>query len=93
MRTVIQILCVLLLVFGALTTPLGLVALLYAKLAPVQPPPSLNEGPGLGELIGSCVTALGFVSGLLGFALRAGLRSKPDSESDPAWARRHKRLL
>ena len=90
MRTVLQILCVVFFVVGALATLLGGAALLYARLAPVAPPPSLNEGPGLASLLGFFTTIVGVLSILVALAAFAGVRSL--SKRDPDWARGHKRL-
>jgi hypothetical protein len=54
MRGMIQILSVLALLVGAPVALLGAVAMLYAKWAPAQPPPSLNEGEHLGFCFGCC---------------------------------------
>ena len=92
MRAVFQIVSILSLVFGAAVALLGATALLYAKWARAQPPPSLNEGPGLAGLLGFFMTIFGSVSVLIGLAMLAGLRrwQKPDVEVQ--WARQHKRL-
>jgi hypothetical protein len=90
MRTVLQILSVVFLVVGALATLLGGVALLYAKLAPAEPPPSLNEGPGLAGLLGFSATIFGVFSILIALAAFAGVQSL--SKRDPNFARNHKRL-
>jgi len=92
MRGVFQILCVLCLVFGAVVALLGATALLYAKWAPAQPPPSLNEGTGLAGLLGFYATILGSVSVLIGLAMLAGLRRWPKPDAEVQWARQHKRL-
>jgi len=55
----IQILSVLALLVGAPVALLGAVAMLYAKWAPAQPPPSLNEGPGLAAFLGLFMTIFG----------------------------------
>lgn len=90
MRTVLQILCVASLIVGLLATLLGVFALVYARLAPIQPTPSLNEGAGLAGYLGLLTTILGVVSLLVALAALAGVRSlaKPDRD----WARAHKRL-
>ena len=77
MRTAFQILSVLFLVLGAPLALLGVTALLYANWAPVQPPPSLNEGPGLAGVLGLLMTIAGSGSVLLGLATLAGLRASP----------------
>jgi hypothetical protein len=92
MRAVFQILSVLSLAFGVAVALLGVTALLYAKWAPAQPPPSLNEGPGLAGLLGFFMTIFGSVSVLLGVAMLAGLRRWPKPAADLQWARQHKRL-
>ena len=92
MRGVIQILSVLSLLFGAAVALLGAVAMLYAKWAPVQPPPSLNEGPGLAGFLGFFMTIVGSVSVLTGLAMQAGLRRWPKPDAELQWARHHKRL-
>ena len=92
MRAVFQILSVLSLVFGAAVALLGVTALLYAKWAPVEPPPSLNEGPGLAGFLGFFMTIFGSVSVLIGVAILASLRRWPKPDADVQWARQHKRL-
>ena len=92
MRAVFQIVSVLSLVFGVPMALLGATALLYAKWAPVQPPPSLNEGPGLAGFLGFFVTIFGSVSVLVGLAMLAGLRRWPKPDAEVQWARQHKRL-
>lgn len=92
MRVAFRILSYLLLVFGAFTTPFGLLALFFAKAGPIHPPPSIDEGPGLASLLGWIIVTAGLVSALVGFAIRAALRAKPDAELDREWAREHKRL-
>lgn len=91
MRTWFQVLSVLFFVFGAPATLLGVVALLYAKLAPVQPAPSLNEGPGMAGFLGFFVVILGSVSLALGFATLAGVRALSNPRSTD-WARKHRRF-
>jgi hypothetical protein len=78
MRGLIQILSVLSLLFGALVALLGTAAMLYAKWAPAQPPPNLNEGAGLAGFLGFFMTIAGSVSVLTGLAMQAGLRRWPD---------------
>jgi hypothetical protein len=46
-RTIFQVLSVLLLILGLPVIALATTALLYSWLAPDQPPPSMNEGPAL----------------------------------------------
>jgi hypothetical protein len=92
MRAVFQILSVLSLVFGAAVALLGAVALLYAKWAPAQPPPSLNEGSGLAGFLGFFMTTFGSVSILIGLAMLAGLRRWPKPDAEVQWGRQHKRL-
>jgi hypothetical protein len=48
-----------------------------AKWAPAEPPPSLNEGPGLAEFLGFFMTIFGSVSVLAALAMLAGLRRWP----------------
>lgn len=59
MRGTIQILSVLSLLLGAPLALLGAVAMLYARWAPAQPTPSLNEGPGLAGFLGFFMTIFG----------------------------------
>lgn len=92
MRAVFQILSVLSLVFGAAVALLGATALLYAKWVPDQPPPSLNEGPGMAGFLGFFMTIFGSVSVLIGLAMLAGLRRWPKPDAEVRWARHHKRL-
>ena len=92
MRGMIQILSVLSLLLGAPVALLGVVAMLYAKWAPDQPPPSLNEGPGLAGFLGFFMTIFGSVSVLAALAMLAGLRRWPTPDAELHWARRHKRL-
>jgi hypothetical protein len=92
MRGMIQILSILSLLLGAPVALLGAVAMLYAKLAPAQPPPSLNEGPGLAGFFGFSMTIFGLVSVLAALAMLAGLRRWPKPDAELQWARRHKRL-
>ena len=73
MRGTIQILSVLSLLLGAPVALLGAVAMLYAKWAPAQPPPSLNEGPGLPGFLG--IYPVIFSLGL--FAAAAGMARGP----------------
>lgn len=90
MRTVLQILCVVFFIIGALATVLGGAALLYAKLAPVAAPPSLNEGPGLAGLLGFFTTIVGVLSILVALGTFAGVRFLSKRHSDRP--RDHKRL-
>jgi len=92
MRALFQILSVLFLVFGTPVALLGASALLYAYWAPVQPPPSLNEGPGLAGFLGLFMTIGGSVTVLLGCAMLAGLRALQKPEAELQWGRDHKRL-
>ncbi len=92
MRGALQILSVLLLVFGAPVALLGAAALLSAKWAPADPPPSLNEGLGLAGLLGFFMTISGSVSVLVGMGILTGLRRWPKPDAEVQWARQHKRL-
>jgi len=92
MRDVFQILPVVFLVGGTPSALLGASALLYAHWAPIRPPPSLNEGPGLAEVLGVVMTIAGSVSVLLGVSMLAGLRALPKPEARLKWIREHKRL-
>jgi len=92
MRGVFQILAVLSLLFGAAIALLGAAAWLYAKWTPVDPPPSLNEGPGLAGLLGFSMTIFGSVCVLIGIGMFAGLRRWPKSEAEAQWSSEHKRL-
>ena len=93
MRGLIQILSVLSLLLGAVVALLGTAAMLYAKWAPAQPPPSLNEGPALAGFFGFFMTIAGSVSVLTGLAMQAGLRRWPKPDAESQWARHHKRLF
>jgi hypothetical protein len=91
-RGLIQILSVLSILLGTVVALLGAVAMLYAKWAPAQPPPSLNEGPGLAGFLGFSMIIFGSGSILAGLAMLAGLRRWPKPDAELQWARRHKRL-
>ncbi len=92
MRALFQILSVLFLVLGTPVALLGASALLYAYWAPVQPPPSLNEGPGVAGFLGFFMTIFGSVSVLIGLVMLGGLRRWPKPDVEVQRARQHKRL-
>ena len=62
------------LVLGVGIICVGLYLVGFSLFAPMQPPPSLNEGPGLASAIGLMVTTAGFVPFTVGLAIRAGLK-------------------
>jgi len=94
-RAILQAVSVLLLIVGVPATALAIVALTYSWIAPVQPPPSLNEGPGMAGALGWMLLVPGGLAVIVGLAMRRGLNATraPDEIVDPEWARRHRRLL
>jgi hypothetical protein len=91
MRTLLRAISVLLLIVGVLVGVLATVALGYSWLAPVQPPPSLDEGPGMAALLGWILFIPSAVAVVVGIAMHLGLNaSRP--LSDIVWSREHKRL-
>ena len=94
MRTILHLVAVILLGLGAPVTALGLLALVYSGLAPAQPPPSLNEGPGLAGFFGLLFIASGLLSVTIGIVMLSVLRAtRPPHELVSAdWTRQHRRL-
>jgi hypothetical protein len=90
-RTISRVISVLLLVTGLPALGLAAVALAYAWLAPVQPPPSLNEGPGMAGVIGWILLIPSAVAVIVGIAMHVGLNATR-APKDIAWAREHRRL-
>ena len=94
MRTLFQLLAFVLIGLGLPAAALGLFVLGWSLFAPVQPPPSLNEGPGLGRLIGSLFLGAGSLSAFIGLITVLVLRAtRPsDGHGSDRWLREHKRL-
>ena len=94
MRTLFHLVSIALLGIGALVAFFGLLALAWAWLTPIQPPPSMNEGPGMVGLGGLYFLAMGACSVFMGLMIWAVLKaSRPPHEIvSPDWARAHKRL-
>jgi hypothetical protein len=82
---------VVLLVFGALAVGVATIALAYSWLAPVQPEPSMNEGPGMAGLLGWILLIPGLAAVVVGIAMHLGLNASLPP-GDVAWAREHRRL-
>lgn len=91
MRTAFQVVSVLLLIVGLPATALSLFALAYARLAPIQPPPSMNELPGMAGFLGWMLLVPSSIAVAVAFAMRYGLNAtRPPGEIE--WASQHKRL-
>ena len=96
MRTVLRLLSVMLLMFGVPVALLGAIALADSAMVVPQPPPSLNEGPGLARFVGSLLLLAGVVASLLGIGVHFGLQSKKGeaaANETTEWKREHKRLF
>jgi len=91
MRTFLRAVSLLLLVVGALAGALATAALGYSWLVPVQPPPSLNEGPGTARLLGWILFIPSAAAVIVGIAMHLGLNASRPPD-DVAWTREHKRL-
>lgn len=72
---------------GAGIIALGLAGVGFGLFAPVQPPPSLNEGHALAFVLGAMTTLVGVVLVSLGAAIRIGLKNGvPPTAAEPAVA-------
>jgi NhaP-type Na+/H+ or K+/H+ antiporter len=93
-RTTFQVVAFLLLGLGVPIAVFGLLSLICSWLTPDQPPPSLNEGQGLADLVGRGLVTLGGVCVLLGVIIVLALRtnSAPGTTGSADWLRRHRRL-
>jgi len=91
LRAIFRVISVLLLVLGVPGALLSAVALLYAWLAPAQPPPSMNEGPAMAGFLGWILLLPCAVAIVLGIAVQVGLNSARSS-NEVDWAREHRRL-
>jgi hypothetical protein len=91
MRAIFRVASVLLLVVGLPMTALSLCALAYARLAPIQPPPSMNELPGMAGFLGWVLLGPGVIAVVTAFAMRCGLNATR-LPAELEWASRHKRL-
>lgn len=90
-RTIFHVVSLLLLIVGIPATALGALAVGYGWLAPVEPPPSLNEGPGMAWFLGWILLVPSAVAVISGIAMRLGLdATRPPGDIE--WAREHKRL-
>jgi hypothetical protein len=92
MRTIFYLTSLALLGLGALALVPGLVVLLYSHVAPMQPPPALDEGAGLGRIVGWFLVAGGALSVIVGTAPMSALRATRPPHETAAWAHQHKRL-
>lgn len=90
-RTFFRAVSVVLLSVGLPGAGLAIVALTYSSVAPVQPPPSLNEGPGLATMVGWMLLIPSAVAVVAGVALHLRLNASQRPE-DVALARARRRL-
>lgn len=93
-RATLQALSLLLIGLALPVGALGLFILFWSWLVPVQPAPSLNEGLGLGRLVGSLLLGMGCLCFFGGVVIVSALRKirPPDENASDHWLRRHKRL-
>lgn len=91
MRTIFHVVSVVLLLVGLPATALATIALAYSQLAPMQPPPSMNEGPAMAGFLGWMLLVPSAVAVVSGIAMRLGLNANRP-QGDVEWARAHKRL-
>ena len=66
----------LLVAIGTAVGALGVVLLAWSLLSPAQPPPSLNEGHGLGFFFGIVVGFVGLAVVVIGKSVRAAGKAK-----------------
>lgn len=94
MRAIFRVASVLLMIAGVVAVVLALAAFLYSAVTPTQPPPSMNEGPGMAWMIGWLLLLPGGSAVIAGIAMRIALRTTrtPDEIVDSEWSRQHKRL-
>jgi hypothetical protein len=91
MRTFLRAVSVVLLVVGVPAGVLATAGLSYSWLAPVQPPPSMNEGPGMAGLLGWMLLIPSAVAVIVGIAMHLFLNASRPPDGI-AWTREHKRL-
>jgi hypothetical protein len=91
MRTAFKVVSVLLLIVGLPAMGLSILALAYARFSPIEPPPSMNEGPGMAGLLGLMLLVPSSIAVVVAFAMLYGLKAtRPPGELEQA--SRHKRL-
>jgi len=91
MRTIFAVTSMIFLVVGALGMAMAAALLICSWAAPIQPPPSLNEGPALARFIGWGLLLISVPALVVGAAMMVGLR-RSRSADEIARALRHKRL-
>jgi uncharacterized BrkB/YihY/UPF0761 family membrane protein len=90
MRTMLQVVAVLLLVVGVPATALASLALIYAWLAPIQADPLMNEGPAMAWALGWIFLVPSALAIVVAVAMLYRLNAtRPATAVE--WAGKHKR--